>query len=208
VLGWHRDGTAGEHDLASHLTVEAPVRLWVRPVQVYTSLAGKPPKVARQSTVKAGELPCRGSLSEQDDAALIVDTALGDRRCDRSKGPPAAPPPLDPPDATWRVEEACRLGFDEPWACQPVQQHQDRDRRKGGADPTDVGDQEGHAPLPDDSRQGEHSERGQGKKRQDDEKADLGVDREEPIEGVPRGPTSSSVSVRIGTASRSAGLSS
>src|SRR4029453_10739311 len=43
--------------------------------------------------------------------------ALGDCRADRVEGAPTAPPPLDSPDATWRVEEACELGFDEPRPC-------------------------------------------------------------------------------------------
>jgi hypothetical protein len=61
----------------------------------------------------------------------------------------------------------------------PVEEHQDPDRRKGGADPTDVGDQDGRDPLSDDSHQSEHSERDQGKERQDDEQTELGVEREE-----------------------------
>jgi hypothetical protein len=85
------------------------------------------------------------------------------------------------------VEDACGLGFNEPRACQPVEDHQGRDCSKGGANPADVGDQEGHDPLPDDSHQGEHSERDQGKKRQADEESDLGVDGEEPNQGGGQG---------------------
>jgi hypothetical protein len=48
---WHADGMAGEHDLASHLNVEAPARRWVRPVRDDTCLVGKGPQGARQLTI-------------------------------------------------------------------------------------------------------------------------------------------------------------
>ena len=38
---WHGDGTAGEHERASHLMVEAQARRWVRPIRLDTSLVGK-----------------------------------------------------------------------------------------------------------------------------------------------------------------------
>jgi hypothetical protein len=45
---WHGDGTAGEHNRASHLIVEAQARPRVRPVQGDAGLVGKSSKTARQ----------------------------------------------------------------------------------------------------------------------------------------------------------------
>jgi hypothetical protein len=45
-----------------------------------------------------------GSVREDDDPVLAVDSALGGGRDHRSKHPLASPPPVDAPDATWRVE--------------------------------------------------------------------------------------------------------
>jgi hypothetical protein len=55
VLGWHGDGTAGEHDRASHLIVEALARPMVRPIQGDPSLRASlaAPEGARQAGHKA-----------------------------------------------------------------------------------------------------------------------------------------------------------
>jgi hypothetical protein len=86
---------------------------------------------------------------------------------------------VDAPDATWDVEEACGFGLDEPRAGQSVEEHQDCDRGKGGADPTEIGDQEGHDPLPGDANHGENPERDQGKQRQGRGRVRLGVEGEQ-----------------------------
>ena len=49
---WHGDGTAGEHERATHLIVRHQLGRWVRPVQVDTSLVGKRPEGARQLVLR------------------------------------------------------------------------------------------------------------------------------------------------------------
>jgi hypothetical protein len=115
---------------------------------------------------------------------LVVDSALGDGRDNRSQGTPALAPPVDTPDATWRVEEARGLGFDEPRPCKPVKEHHGRRRGEDDADQTDVGSQEGCDPLPDGSQESGDHEHDQGEQRQGDEEPEVRIQREDVSQGA------------------------
>jgi hypothetical protein len=122
------------------------------------------------------ELRALGSVREDDDPVLAVNSALDGGRDHRLKHPLASPPPVYAPDATWRVEEARRLGLDKPRTRQPVNQHQCRRCRKRQAYPDRIGDHEGNHPSHDGPHRGDDRQRSQREQGDRYESPDLGVD--------------------------------
>ena len=150
------------------------------------------------------ELRAPRSVREDNDPVLAVDSTLGDGRDHRTKDASASPPSVHAPDATQRVEQAHRLGFDEPRPREPVNQHHDGYRGEGEADPDAIGDHDGNNPVHDAPYRGEDRQRSQGEQGDDQENPTSGSTDKRP----PKGPMKSSMSGRTGTASRSSGLSS
>ena len=107
---------------------------------------------------------------------LTVDSTLGDGRHHRPNDPSASPPSVHPPDATRRLEQARRLGLDEPRPRAPVNQHHDGDRDERQADPDGIGGHEGNHPVHDRPHRGEDRQRSQGEQGDGQKDPDLRVD--------------------------------